>query len=97
MNPLLKQVPSSRLHREVSRWVLHISRKGDPTTSLGSPCQGSVTDDEPHHHYSPPLSTPHQQHVCLELRNPEGDPVLQMWPRQGRAEGADQNPRLEAV
>jgi len=41
-NPLLKQVPYSRLHRKVSRGVLNISR-GDSTTSLGSLFQCSVT------------------------------------------------------
>ena len=36
-------VTQSRLHSTVSRRVLNISREGDPTTSLGSLCQGSVT------------------------------------------------------
>ena len=35
-NPLLKQVPYSRSHRKVSRWVFSISREGDSTTPLGS-------------------------------------------------------------
>lgn len=35
-NPLLTQVPYSRSHRKVSRWVLDISGEGDSTTSLSS-------------------------------------------------------------
>ena len=40
---LLKQVPSSRLHRKAFRQVLSISRERDATTSLGSLFQYSVT------------------------------------------------------
>ena len=36
-SPVLKQVPYSRLHRRVSRWVLNISREGDSTISIGIP------------------------------------------------------------
>jgi len=42
-SPLLQQVPYSGLHREVSSWVLNISREGDSMASLGSLSQCSVT------------------------------------------------------
>ena len=42
-NPLLKQVPCSRLHGKASRWVLSISREGAPATSQSSLFQCSVT------------------------------------------------------
>ena len=42
-NPLMKQVPYTRLYSNVSRWVLNISIEGDSTTSLGSLFQCSVT------------------------------------------------------
>ena len=35
-NPLLKQVPYSRLHRKAPRAVLSTYREADSTTSLGS-------------------------------------------------------------
>lgn len=40
--PLLIQVPYSRLHRQVSRQVLNISREGDPTISVGGLFQSPV-------------------------------------------------------
>ena len=42
-NPLLRQVPYNRSHRQVSSRVLSVSREGDSTASLGSLFQCCVT------------------------------------------------------
>jgi len=43
INPRAKTVPYSRSHRKASRKILNISREGDPTTTLGSLFQCSIT------------------------------------------------------
>lgn len=43
VQPLLKLVPCSKLHRKASRWILNIFKEGNSTTSLGSLFQCSVT------------------------------------------------------
>ena len=43
VQPPLKQIPYSRLHRKVSSQVLNISREGSSTTSLGSLFQFFIT------------------------------------------------------
>jgi len=42
-SPCWSRNTCTRSHRNASRWVLSISREADPTTSLGSPLQCSVT------------------------------------------------------
>lgn len=53
-NPLLKNVPYSRLHWKTSIWVLNISVEGDSAVSLGS--QSAVT-----------LTEEFLLHGCMEL------------------------------